>query len=87
MTQKQRHKKSLKQKNNKKTLENFAKYSGLSFQMIAIILASVYGGIKIDEYLQWDFPLFTLLLSLLGVFAAMYFAIKDFIGNDKNNKK
>lgn len=87
MTQKQIHQKTLKQQKNKKTLKNFAKYSGLSFQMIAIILAAVYGGIKLDEYLQWNFPLFTLVLSLLGVFAAMYFAIKDFIGKGNNNDK
>ncbi len=47
--------------------------------MIAIILAGVYGGKKLDEYLQWDFPLFTLVLSLLAIFAAIYYAIKDFI--------
>jgi F0F1-type ATP synthase assembly protein I len=47
--------------------------------MIAIVLAGVFGGIKLDEWLQWKFPLFTILLSILGVFAAIYFAIKDFL--------
>jgi phage shock protein PspC (stress-responsive transcriptional regulator) len=47
--------------------------------MIAIVVAGVFGGLKLDEYLQWGFPLFTILLSLLGVFVAIYFAIKDFL--------
>lgn len=47
--------------------------------MIVIVLAGVFGGLKLDEYLQWKIPLFTVLLSLLGVFAAVYFAIKDFL--------
>ncbi len=47
--------------------------------MIAIVLAGVFGGIKLDEWLGWKFPLFTILLSILGIFAAIYFAIKDFL--------
>jgi F0F1-type ATP synthase assembly protein I len=47
--------------------------------MIAIVLAGVFGGIKLDEWLEWKFPLFTILLSILGIFVAIYFAIKDFL--------
>jgi F0F1-type ATP synthase assembly protein I len=66
-------------KKTKSGLSNYVKYSSLSFQMIAIVMAGVLGGIKLDEFLQWKFPLFTLLLSLIGIFAAIYFAIKDFL--------
>ena len=72
------HKRKIKIK-TKSTLSNFAKYSSLSFQMIAIVLAGVFGGIKLDEWLQWKFPLFTILLSIIGIFASIYFAIKDFL--------
>ncbi len=62
-----------------KGLANYAKYSGIAFQMIAIIGFTTWGGIKLDELAGTRNPVFTIILSLLGVFAAIYFAIKDFI--------
>jgi len=47
--------------------------------MVAIILITTWVGIELDKLTASDFPLFTLILSLLGVFAAIYTAIKDFI--------
>jgi len=48
--------------------------------MLTIILLGVFGGMKLDEWLESiDFPLFTLVLSIGGVVLAIYFAIKDFI--------
>ena len=65
----------------KKPLDNgYAKYSVMGFQMAAIILIGVYGGIKLDALLGLKkFPAFTLTFSLLAVFGAMYFFIKDFL--------
>jgi F0F1-type ATP synthase assembly protein I len=62
-----------------KSLSNYAKYSNLAFQMIAIILIGVFGGIKIDHWLTLNFPLFTVILSLLATGAAIYFAVKDLL--------
>lgn len=62
-----------------KGIKDFGKYSGIAFQMIAIILVSVWGGIKLDKLTGWHTPVFTIVLSLLGVFAAIYTAVKDFI--------
>ena len=62
-----------------KGLNNFAKYTGLAFEMIGIILVTTWGGVKLDKLTGWETPVFTIILSLLGVFAAIYFAIKDFI--------
>jgi F0F1-type ATP synthase assembly protein I len=62
-----------------KGIKDFAKYSGIAFQMIAIILVSVWGGIKLDKLTGWHTPVFTIVLSLFGVFAAIYTAVKDFI--------
>ncbi|MFN8258313.1 MAG: AtpZ/AtpI family protein [Bacteroidales bacterium] len=70
-----------KKRKIKSSLSSYAKYSGLSFQMIAIVLVFVFGGLKLDKYLNWKFPVFTLFFSLLGVVIAMYVAIKDFLGN------
>lgn len=48
--------------------------------MAAIIGLGTYGGVKLDELLGLKkFPAFTLILSLLSVFAAIYYFIKDFI--------
>jgi F0F1-type ATP synthase assembly protein I len=73
----------IKKKNPKnlqnKGIKDFAKYSGMAFQMISIILVTVWGGVKLDKLTGWHTPVFTIVLSLLGVFAAIYTAIKDFI--------
>ena len=61
----------------KKPLNVYAKYSTLGFQMIAIILAGLFGGIKLDEYLVLEFPVFTLTLSILGFVIAFYFLFKQ----------
>lgn len=63
----------------KKRLNDYARYSGLAVQMIAIILLGVWGGIKLDEWLTLKFPVFTLIFTLLSVFLSMYFAIRDFL--------
>ena len=47
--------------------------------MIAIILVGVFGGIKLDDIVKWEFPVFTLVLTLLSVVASMYYAVKDLI--------
>jgi ATP synthase protein I len=60
-------------------LRNFAHYSGIGIQMAVIILITVWGGTKLDHMLLLKTPVFTIILSLLGVFAAIYTAIKDFI--------
>jgi hypothetical protein len=44
--------------------------------MMAVILAGVYAGIKLDEKFQWKYPVFKLTLSLLSVGLAMYTVIK-----------
>jgi F0F1-type ATP synthase assembly protein I len=62
-----------------KNLSGFAKYTGMAFQMLGIILVAVWGGSKLDHVTGNKTPVFTIILSLLGVFAAIYIAIKDFI--------
>ena len=77
MEEQDKEKKPINPKN--KGLSNYAKYSGTAFQMITIIGLTTWGGIKLDELTGNRNPVFTIILSLLGVFAAIYFAIKDFI--------
>jgi F0F1-type ATP synthase assembly protein I len=51
----------------------------MAFEMIAIILVAVWGGLKLDEKFNGGRPLFVVILSILGVFVALYTALRDFI--------
>jgi F0F1-type ATP synthase assembly protein I len=53
--------------------------------MLVIILAGVFGGYKLDEWLN-TLPLFTVILSLLSVVIAIYSVVKDLL-NNKNESK
>ena len=67
------------QKKEKKALKTYARYSSIAFQMLAIMLAGVFGGRELDKWVDWDFPVFTLVLTILAVFLAIYTVIKDLI--------
>ncbi len=67
-----------------KELNSYAKYSGLAMQMAVIIGGSCYGGAKLDEHYKNTTPIFTIILSLVGIALAMYIVLKDFI--KPNNK-
>lgn len=62
-----------------KGIKDFARYSGMAFQMVGIILVTTWGGLKLDKITGWKTPVFTIVLSLFGVFAAIYVVVKDFI--------
>jgi F0F1-type ATP synthase assembly protein I len=79
LSQKQKNQKKAPTNQQNKGLQDFGKYSGLAFQMIAIIAVMTWGGVKLDKVLGLSTPVFTIILSLLGVFAGIYVAVKDFI--------
>jgi len=62
---------------------SYLKYSGMAIQMAAIITLGVFGGKKLDQFFNLKQPVFTLVLSLFAVFAAIYVSIKDFLKNKK----
>jgi len=65
--------------NSKKQLPNYGRYSSIAIQMLVIIVAGVFGGFKLDEYLKLNFPIFTILFSFLSVSLAIYYVIKDLL--------
>ena len=73
----QQKKKKPPEKND--DMKSYARYTGMAFQMIVIIGIMTYAGVKIDERTASDTPIFTAILSLLGVIAALYTSLKDFI--------
>lgn len=75
--------KKRKDKDSKKSSAYyFARFSGLAFEMLGIIVLGVWGGNKLDQLCDADFPLWTVILSLLAVFASLFLVIKDVLKND-----
>lgn len=76
--------------NQKKSnpLNAYARFSGIGFQMIAIIGLGVYLGIKLDEKYPNEYKLFTIIISLLSISIALYSVIKqvtDFSNKQKSS--
>jgi len=63
--------------NNKKEVNNFAKYSSISFQMLATIGVFAFIGYKLDEYKPAKTPIFTAIFSLIGVVISLYQVVKQ----------
>lgn len=61
----------------KKQLNNYARYSGLAFQMFTIIGGAVWLGRSLDKYWELKFPVTTLILSLSSVILSMFFLIRS----------
>ena len=67
--------------NTKKSASAFVSYSGMAFQMIAVLLVAAYSGQWLDAHFQNEQPWFTLVLLLIGVTASMYLIIKTVTKN------
>lgn len=65
--------------NWKKKPLDAARYSSIAFQIIGIMLLGIFGGKKLDDYFQTEFPYFTLALSVFAIFASLYFILKDIL--------
>lgn len=63
----------------KRAADQFLKFSGLAFQMAFIICVGSYSGNKLDAFFEKDTPLYTITFSLLSVFLALYFVLKEVI--------
>ncbi len=53
------------------------RYTSMATQMAITIFLGVWGGVQMDKYLQFETPIMTLVLSLLGVVLAVYIVIRD----------
>ena len=67
------------------TIKKYAVYSNMAIEMGVLIALGVFGGIKLDKWLDKS-PLFTVLCSLAGVLIGMYLMIKDVIQHTDTNK-
>jgi F0F1-type ATP synthase assembly protein I len=71
----------------KATPNMYLKYSGMAFQMGAIILIGTIAGQKLDRYVHTTQPWFTLVFSLLSIVAALYVSLKDFLTSNNNQRR
>lgn len=67
----------------KKQATNFAKYSGIAFQMLATIGLFSFIGYKIDEHRESSKLVFTAILGLVGVIISLIAVVRSL--NKDNN--
>jgi hypothetical protein len=51
----------------------------MAFQMIGVIVTLTLIGRFLDHYFDSSFPIFTLILVIFSVFAALFLTIRDLI--------
>jgi len=66
----------MKPDNPLKQTGSFFRYSSLALRMILTILLFVAAGYYLDHWLQLEFHLFTLFLTIAGVAGSLYSAIR-----------
>ncbi|MEZ7945744.1 MAG: AtpZ/AtpI family protein [Flavobacteriaceae bacterium] len=63
-------------------LSSYARFSGIAFQMVAIIAIGVFLGLKLDVYFDKE-KLFTVICSLISVVFSIYFVVRKIIKHTK----
>jgi len=61
--------------NSADTKRSYLKFSGIAFEMLAFILLGIWAGYELDEFLELKVPIFTLILSIVGMIGAILFLI------------
>ena len=70
-----------KEKNSREEgLRAYSRYSTIAVQMVVIIVIAALGGVKLDKLADTK-PIFSVILSLLGVAAALWLIIKEAVRN------
>ena len=65
----------------KKPFEQYARYSSIAFQLVAIVLIGVFIGHKLDQYFSQEPPIFTLIFSLIFVVFAILLVVRQVMKN------
>ncbi len=60
-----------------KRINAYAQYSGIAFQMIAIIGLGTYGGMQLDKAFPNEQGIYTIICIFAAVCLSMYFVIKQ----------
>ena len=60
-------------------MSEYAKYSSLIFQMIAIVAIGFFGGAELDKLMNMKSPVFTITLTIFTSFAAVYYLFRTLL--------
>ena len=63
--------------NDKNSNSSLLKYAGMATQFFVAIGIAVYGGLKLDQWLDFRTPLFVWVLPLLIISGVIYKIVKD----------
>lgn len=74
-------------KQKRKSLNTWIEFTQIGIQMGVVITAGVLIGIWLDKKYPNNYQIFTIILSLFGVFAALYMVIKKALRMAKQDKK
>ena len=66
----------LKKIRNKSQSNPYLKYSGIGLQMFVIIGLGIWGGMKLNEYFEFEKPILTAISALVSILVAMLYVIK-----------
>lgn len=69
----------------KKRVNNYVKFSGIALQMGIVITIAALGGDWLDEKQENEFPIWTLVLTLVAIFGSLYQIISAVIKMGKDN--
>jgi F0F1-type ATP synthase assembly protein I len=58
-------------------LKQYARYTGIAFQMMAVMALSAWLGWKLDQWMELSFPIFTLVLTIATVALVLYKIIRS----------
>jgi F0F1-type ATP synthase assembly protein I len=61
---------------NPKKKNSFLKFSGMALQMMVPIAAGAWAGSELDKKQQTEKPVWTIVLSFIGVIIAIYTVIR-----------
>lgn len=82
----QKHQHNQPHKDQKDKLNNFARFSGIAFQMFAIIAVGTIIGYKLDEKYPNKHQIYTSILSVSFVVISIIYVIRRIIANSKEDK-
>ncbi len=61
----------------KNSFNSYARFSGIAFQMIAIVMVGSFIGVKLDDKFPNEHNWYTLALSLASVILSVIFVIRN----------
>jgi len=69
--------KTSKRPERQNQINDYVKYSGLAFQMAALIFLGYWVGGKIDHWLEFQIPIFTIILIVSFIILTIYSLIRS----------